>query len=125
MGDMGYMRHHAIVVSSWKHDLLEEAHALAIELGMSVTNITAEVSNGYRSFLMAPDGSKEGWDESDRGDERRTKLIEWMDAQRYEDSSTALDWVVVQFADDDMESRIIIDSDQQSREYWATVESNG
>jgi hypothetical protein len=122
---MGYMRHHAIVVSSWKAELLDQAHALAVSLGMSVTNITDEVTNGYRSFLVAPDGSKEGWDESNQGDDRRVELVGWMDEQRYDDSSTSIDWVVVQFADDDMESRIVLDSDQRSREYWQLENGRG
>jgi hypothetical protein len=62
---MGYMRHHAIIVTSWKRELLEQAHARAVELGMSVSEVTGEVTNSYRSFLVAPDGSKEGWDTSD------------------------------------------------------------
>lgn len=108
---MGYMRHHAIVVTSWKTELLEQAHAKAVELGMSVSDVTSEGVNGYRSFLIAPDGSKEGWDKSERGDEQRAALIEWLDDQRYEDRSTALDWVVVQFGDGDQETLVIRDSD--------------
>jgi hypothetical protein len=113
---MGYMRHHAIVVTSWNVELMVQAHAKAIELGMSVSGITNEVSNGYRSFLVAPDGSKEGWGESDRGDDRRDALIKWLDGQRYEDNSTALKWVVVQFGDEEKETLVIRDSDQYYRE---------
>jgi len=116
---MGYMRHHAIVVTSWKTALLNEAWLRAKELGMSVTNITDEVTNGYRSFLIAPDGSKEGWDTSDKGDTNRNRIIEWLDAQRYEDGSTSIGWVEVQFADDDADTRIVRDSDHHYRERWA------
>jgi hypothetical protein len=93
---MGYIRHHAIVVTSWKKELLEEAHAKAVELGMSVSDVTAEVTNGYRSFFVAPDGSKEGWGTSDRGDENRTALIEW-----FKDKAGYLDWVEVSYGGDD------------------------
>jgi hypothetical protein len=117
------MRHHAIVVTSWKDDLLEQAHAKAVELGMSVSAITDPVTNDYRSFLVAPDGSKEGWDTSDKGDVARAAFIEWLDAQRYEDRSTALNWVVVQFGDDERETRIIRDSDQYNRDYpWTDAD---
>lgn len=112
---MGYMRHHAIVVSTWNYELLKQAYALAKSLGMSVSNITVEVINGYKSFLVAPDGSKEGWDESNLGDKQRKKLIKWMDAQRYEDDSTSLDWVVVQFGDEEHQTKIINDSDKRYR----------
>ena len=113
---MGYMCHNAIIVTSWNKDLLEQAHAKAIDLGMSVSEITAEVTNRYRSFLVAPDGSKEGWDTSDLGDSRRDELVAWMDDQRYEDDSTSLGWVEVQFADENLETRIVRDSDARARD---------
>lgn len=113
---MGHMRHHAIVVTTWNHELIDQAHAKAVELGMSVSNVTSEVTNGFRSFLVAPDGSKEGWDQSDQGDQQRDAFIEWLDEQRYEDRSTALDWVVVQFGDDNRKPAIIRDSDQLNQD---------
>lgn len=116
---MGYMRHHAIVVTSWHTGLLHAAHDEAIRLGMSVTDITDPVINGYRSFLVAPDGSKEGWPQSDLGDTRRTAFMEWLDDHRFEDDSTALGWCEVQFADDELHSAITRDSDQPIRNRYA------
>lgn len=121
---MGYMRHHAIVVTSWKGELLKRAHKAAVELGMSVSGITDEVTNGYRSFLIAPDGSKEGWTTSDNGDAQRAQLLDWLDAQRYDDDSTPLEWVVVQFGDDDLNTRIVIDSDQRRRDSSAEADDD-
>lgn len=110
---MGYMRHHAIVVTSWKHELLEEAHAKAVELGArdpevvgsrlwQVSEITPESTNGYRSFFVAPDGSKEGWDTSDQGDTNRTALIEWLG-----DKNGYVDWVDVSYGGDDYDQAIV------------------
>lgn len=121
---MGYMRHHAIVVTSWKGELLKRAHKTAVELGMSVSGITDEVTNGYCSFLVAPDGSKEGWTTSDNGDAQRAQLLDWLDAQRYDDDSTPLEWVVVQFGDDDLNTRIVIDSDQRRRDSSAEADDD-
>lgn len=121
---MGYMRHHAIIVTSslpdreMGADYIDLAHAKAVELGMSVTSVTDEVTNGYRSFLIAPDGSKEGWGESDAGDSRRAAMIEYLDSQRYDDGSSPLDWVVVQFGDDEMITRIIRDDAEHRRENY-------
>lgn len=120
---MGYMRHHAIVVSSCLHErgissrpLIELAHDKAVELGMSVTGISGEDShNGYRSFLVAPDGSKEGWGPSNRGDVRRAQFTEWLHSQRYDDDSTPIEWVEVQYGDDEDETKIIQDSDKYHR----------
>ena len=74
---MGYMRHHAIIVTGWddKEGHLQKAHEYAKEIFSAVSEITDEVINGFRSFLVPPDGSKEGWDESDEGDERRQKFL--------------------------------------------------
>lgn len=121
---MGYMRHHAIVVTSSAPELLKAAHAKAVELGMSVTNLTAEVTNGYRSFLVAPDGSNEGWRESDAGDARRDQFTAWLDEQRYDDDSTSLGWVEVQFNDDEHETAIVRDSDEHSRRRDGTPRYN-
>lgn len=112
---MGYMRHHAIVVTSWKTELLQAAHAKATELGCTVTNVTDEVVNGYQSFLVAPDGSKEGWGGSDLGDKQRAELVEWLDQQRYDDGSTSLKWALVQFGDEDGCNGIILTDELQGR----------
>lgn len=101
------MRHHTIVVTSWKLELLQEAHAKAVELGArdpevvgsrlwQVSELTPESTNGYQSFFVAPDGSKEGWDTSDRGDRSRAILTDWLDEQ-----AGYLDWVEVSYGGDD------------------------
>ena len=112
---MGYMRHHAIVVTSWDGKLLNTAHSKAVALGMLVTNTTEDGVNGYHSFLVAPDGSKEGWDDSARGDAQRAEFVGWLDMQRYEDDSTSLDWVEVQYGDENYQTLIVNDSDERQR----------
>ena len=71
--------------------------------------------NNYRSFAIVPDGSKEGWPESDEGDEGRDRFIEWLDTQRYDDGSPRQRWVEVQFGDDDEETKVCRDSDHRPR----------
>lgn len=121
---MGYMRHHAIIVTSFLDELVIQAHAKAKEFGATVTEITGD-RYGYRSFLVAPDGSKEGWDESNRGDYRRERLTQWLDAQRHCDDSTSIDWVEVQYGDDDNETRIVRDGDRHRREQEARAVGGG
>lgn len=89
---MGYMVHHAIVVTGMKRSewmspewlCAEDAHAFALEAAArnggacEVTPLTPESTNGYRSFMVAPDGSKEGWATSAEGDETRREIIEWL-----------------------------------------------
>jgi hypothetical protein len=127
---MGYMRHHAVVVTSWKDELIEAAHGKAIDLFDEYETtfgsrdlrdcVSPIVGNGMtRSFVVAPDGSKEGWNLSDAGDTARRALIGWLDEQRYDDDSTSIDWVEVQFGDDDGETVIVNDSDRRRRRITA------
>ena len=76
---MGYFIHHAIVVTSWSEKRTKEAHNYAriifAELNACVSEITPMVTNGYTSFFIAPDGSKEGWPESDACNEARDEFF--------------------------------------------------
>lgn len=113
---MGYMVHHTIVVSSCNDALLDKAYLKAQEIfGDQVSNVVESVVNGYRSFFIAPDGSKEGWKDSDYGDMRRDEFVAWLDEQRYEDGSTSLGWVEVQFDDDELDTKVIRDNDSALR----------
>ena len=113
---MGYMVHHAIIVTGSDYkDAVTKAHAIAEGVfGESVTPIVASI-NGYRSFMVAPDGSKEGWDESAAGDLRRREFVDYLKKQRHGDLSSPLDWVVVQYGDDNGDTRIVDDSDAVGR----------
>jgi hypothetical protein len=115
---MGYMTQHAIIVTSWESELLKEAHRKAVTTFDSpVSMMSPETVNGYRSFFVAPDGSKEGWPESEAGDNQRDSFIEWMEGQRSDDDyRSSLSWVEVQYGDEDYETKIIRDSDQYARE---------
>jgi hypothetical protein len=63
--------------------------------------------NGYTSFLVSPDGSKEGWAESEEGDNRRATFIEWLRSKRYEDGSSPYSWAEVLYGDDDQQAAIV------------------
>ena len=104
---MGYMRHHAIVVTSYSVDELYVAHKKAADIFPNVSEITGETINGYRSFFIPPDGSKEGWDTSNVGDEKRDKYIEWLNSRAFTDGSNLLGWVEVQYSDDNLETKTL------------------
>lgn len=114
---MGYMRHHAIIVTSWDDKLIRKAHKVAKEVFAigQVTSVLPDILNGYRSFMVGPDGSKEGWEDSDAGDSARDIFIDWLETQRYDDGSSALSWVEVQYGDDEKETKICRDSDAKWR----------
>ena len=97
---MGYMRHHAIIVTSWKEELIELAKATADECFPWVSSISPDGVNGYRSFFIPPDGSKEGWDKSDLGDAVRKTFLDWVDKQAHEDGSNPLECIEIAFGRD-------------------------
>lgn len=76
---MGYFNHHAIVVIGTS-TTITSAHDLAKATGAQVSELVESAINGYQSFLVAPDGSKEGWEESAAGDERRAKIVDHLRA---------------------------------------------
>lgn len=98
---MGDIVHHAILVSA-SYDTngehwIEVARRAALEAGCRPTAIQEGVVNDVRSFAILPDGSKEGWEESNAGDRARYDFIRWMNDQAYEDGSSPLSWVEVEW----------------------------
>ena len=109
---MGYMRHHAIIVTSWDKRSITAAHQKACELFgdqnflgriSEITDITPQVINGYMSFLISPDGSKEWWETSNRGDNARDTFINWLSLQK----DNYCEYAEVQFVDEDGDNRLL------------------
>lgn len=98
---MDYMRHHAIVVTSWDADRLNAAYGSAA--GLPRSPIVKGVINEYHSFAVLPDGSKEGWEESDEMDRRRDHFIERL---RKLGEGGYLEWVEVAFGSDDARAEV-------------------
>lgn len=99
---MGYIRHQGIIATGsdnsdigGKHDTAL-ARERALELGLPCSEIVRGTTNGYTSFLIAPDGSKEGWPESNDQEAKRKEWIEW--ARK---SGHYFDWACVSFGGDD------------------------
>ncbi len=105
---MGHHRHHAIVVTSPFERDLTDAHEQATALfPVEVSPIVEAALNGYASFMVSPDGSKEGWPESDQCDKARAALIRYLRSQDYEDGSNPLDWVEVEFGGEGGQASVI------------------
>ena len=96
--------HKAIVVTSWHEEGIGAAREVAIGHGLPVSSIVGPVLNGFRSFLVAPDGCKEGWPDAENSDAARSIFIAWLKAQTDVDGSSRFAWVAVQF-DDNLYSR--------------------
>lgn len=113
---MGYMRHHCIIITGWDKKIVNKAYrkATSIFTGCPISKPTKEVINGYTSFWIAPDGSKEGWGDSDKGDMERGEFIKYLMGLYYEDGSSPLAWALVQYGDDNCITKII-DSNDDNR----------
>jgi hypothetical protein len=89
---MGWIRHHGIVVTG-SGDRIAAAHAKALAIFPTVSPLLAGRMNAYESFFVPPDGSKEGWKDSQDGDVERETFIEWLKAEY-----RGVDWL--EYADD-------------------------
>lgn len=92
---MGYVEHNAIVVTSWNREHLEIARTLASGQGLEITSIAKSNVNAYFSFLIVPDGSKDGWEDDLEGDKSREK---WIVAMR--EKNLFVDWVEIVYGGD-------------------------
>ena len=95
---MGLMQHHAIIITG-REEHVSLAHVYASGLDALVSPVSATGVNGIRSFALWPDGSKEGWQDSDDGDTARDSMVAFLESLRYEDGSSPLEWVEVTFGD--------------------------
>lgn len=122
---MGYKRHHAVVVTGHER-VIGPAHAKALGLfGLGgVSGLVRSEQNGYQSFFVAPDGSNEKWEASDRGDGLRAAFVEWLRAQYHEDGGSSLDWVEVQYGDDYGETLVAGSSDDDTSDFRERYEEN-
>lgn len=97
---MGYMVHHAIVVSSWDEKRLKvvwrKAKTVFAKTQCAVSAITPMANNSTRSFFVAADGSKKGWDDSRNGYQARSKFLDYLrDLKPYPP-----EYVLVQYGDE-------------------------
>ena len=98
---MSVTKHHAIIVTGQigvgpknKIDWIDMAwHEARVIFGITdrslrvlgrfgiVSDLMVSPLNGVKSFLIAPDGSYEGYDESDTYDAKRDAFVDWVRAQ--------------------------------------------
>jgi hypothetical protein len=108
---MGWITHDAVIVTA-----ADYAWRNGTGTGLNAPNVDAfreqmpeelrpllvgpiQAANGYRTFIFAPDGSKEGWDTSDAGDEWRRRFIDlW--SEQYSDGSSPFDVVHIRYGRD-------------------------
>lgn len=103
---MGYFRHHAILVTSWSNEHLERARDKANAIGLVTTPITPGVVNSEATFVCVPDGSKEGWSESEAFDGYREEFVNWL-SELVKAEELFCAWAEVQYGDDYGDDRLL------------------
>lgn len=119
---MGMIQHKAILVTSWDAKKLKAAHKKAMKFfdPDNVTLITGAGMNGYQTFVVVPCGSKLGWGESQEHHSGAEKFIEYLIDNRYDDGSTTLSYVMVDYgefglqAQDDQNNQLDSNDREQS-----------
>jgi len=97
---MGYIKQHTIVVTAYDNGIIK-AHEEATRIfGEMCSPIIPSKMNGYKSFFIAPDGSKEGWADSNEGDLKRDEFVNWINSCAYEDGSNSVDFVELFYGED-------------------------
>lgn len=104
---MGYIVHNTIVITSRDHKAISDAAQKAKELGLEVLGPSPEAKNHYQTILICPDGSKEGWPDSQQFDEKRKACRDYLDDQRYEDNSSSLEWAEIAYGSDDRSVTVV------------------
>lgn len=97
---MGTMNHNAIIASTWSKERADNFQAwINKHLNPDLVLRSLPQVNDYQTFVFVPDGSKEGWEDSDTADGLRDLLVERLAQDDYEDGSSPWDWVEVGFGE--------------------------
>jgi hypothetical protein len=110
---MGYMAHDAVLVTINGYvrrgggeitmpDVDAFRETLPVKWRPLVIGPVQSVTNDYWSCAFLPDGSKEGWRDSDLGDEYRRQFADLFSAG-YEDGSSPFSVAMVRFGGDEPE----------------------
>jgi hypothetical protein len=95
---MGLIQHNVIVATTWDAKL-----AVKFEFYLAALDIPWVKSvapwNGYITFFVGPDGSKEGWAESNNADTTRNKIVARLAEDNYEDDSSPWDWIEIGYGE--------------------------
>ena len=75
---MGEIKHHAIIVTGHSSLQMKKVHKRAKSIFGELASSICNQNGSYKSFLIAPDGGKEGRDRSNDGDRKREEFLRWL-----------------------------------------------
>ncbi len=97
---MGTIQHDVVIATTWCQETQEKIEDYVFNnlLVDKVVRHSARMGK-YKTYILGPDGSKEGWDDSDRGDIWRFNFILFLESFTYEDGSSPVRWVEVSYGE--------------------------
>jgi hypothetical protein len=94
--EMGTIQHESILMMAFGQEAEDLLYEKACELGLEDHILIGDpVHNGYRPVVIIPDGSKEGWEDSDEMQENRNNFVSWLKSLTY----PVCDWCRVEWGD--------------------------
>ncbi len=93
---MGIENHNAVIATTWCDEKADDLREWLNNLDVYERKLFASAGswcNGYRTFIMVPDGSNEGWEESNKGNLLREKFINFLK------NTGHWDWIEVGFGE--------------------------
>lgn len=72
-----------------------------------ISPIVPSLINNFYSFFICPDGSKEGYDLSDDGDNIRAKTILLLNAYKSKDEESGINYVELSYGNDNESPQIL------------------
>lgn len=90
-----------ITVSPAGEEMLQLVYEKAKTLFTSlVSNIIISPINGYKTFFIATNGSKYGWEDYEQHENRRRQLADYIDSFKFEDNSNCIQFIDVSYDED-------------------------
>lgn len=100
-----------MVITSAFNEEIKEVRKFAELCNLNPTDIMDSPYNGYMTFFIPPDGSKEGWQPSNDGDEERNRFKRFIRKRHL-----YLDWTEISYGGDDGYSKVEDDCSKKDPE---------
>lgn len=100
---MGTIQHNAVLATTWSEEKFDKIKNWILSLPESEQRFffiqEEKFVNGYKTIVVLPDGSEEGWEDSHDGDARRYRLIRKLHEKVYDDDSNDWDFISVGYGE--------------------------
>lgn len=99
---MGTINHNAIVATTWDDEIVTAVTKWVGTLETKYRSLFIYgfgICNGFHTIVMIPDGSKEGWNDSENCDEIRKQFVALLDSFAYKDESNPVNYIEVGFGE--------------------------